>query len=319
MTDVEYHSQQTNSDALPYLRHYLAYLRDERRYSGHTLEAYLRDLAHFSTFLCEYNELTMLSESMLRGLQIGDMRAWMAQRHQSGLSHASTARALSAVRGYFRWAERNDKMKCDAVFAVRSPKLPQNLPRPLEEQQVFELCNLATQAQSQPWIAARDRALFIILYGTGLRISEALSLNAQDVKGTENITIIGKNNKSRRVPLIPEVHQALQEYLNICPFTSAAKQPLFYGSKGKRLSARVAQRQMSHLRRQLNLPETATPHALRHSFATHLLAGGSDLRTIQELLGHASLSTTQRYTDVDSEHLKAVHRNCHPAYQRKKT
>ena len=260
-----------------------------------------------------------LTEASLSGLHIREVRAWMAVRLQNNLSHRSTARALSSVRSYCRWLEREGLGGCSAVFAVRMPKLPQSLPRPMEESQVSALLsgaenNMAAQ-KTMPWILARDVALFTLLYGCGMRISEALSLTWQDMDGSA-VTIIGKGGKSRRLPLLPEVKEKIENYKQLCPFAISNNAPIFYSVTGKAMSPRMAQKQMQILRRALNLPEDATPHALRHSFATHILGQGGDLRSIQELLGHASLSTTQRYTDIDSEKLKATYRQFHPSFKR---
>jgi integrase/recombinase XerC len=231
-----------------------------------------------------------------------------------GLQASSTARALSVVRGFFRFLERGDMIRNPAIYALRTPKLPHHVPKALEVQDAVDL--VAATGDSfglgPPWVEKRDLALFTLLYGCGLRIGEALGLDRRHMPQQDQMVISGKGGKERVVPVLHVVKKALEGYLAICPFAYGPDDPLFVGVRGKRLQAAIAQKRLRELRPLLDLPETATPHALRHSFATHLLAGGGDLRAIQELLGHTSLSTTQRYTDVDTEQLRRVYRAAHP-------
>lgn len=287
-------------------------LEVERRASPHTVRAYLDDLADFLTFLAGHlGAMPTLAD--LAALQAADVRAWLARRTARGLARTSTARALSSVRGFFRHMERRGVMTNAAIVTVRSPKLARQVPRPLSTDQTTDMLELADDEDQPRWVAARDLALFMLLYGGGLRIGEALMLDVGTVRGAgDTLRITGKGNKQRIVPLLPRVREALDAYLAERPDGAPAASPLFIGVRGQRLNPGVAQRRFRTLRTLAGLPESATPHAMRHSFATHLLAGGADLRTIQELLGHASLSTTQRYTDVDAESLLAVYRTAHP-------
>ena len=290
-----------------------AWLADERRASPHTLEAYVGDLAGFLAFLADHLGGDP-SLSDLASLKAADFRAWLAMRARDGLARSSTARAMSTVRGFFRRLEKQDLVSNPAVRAVRTPKLPQATPKPLTEQGAREvMANVGAMAK-EPWIAKRDAAVLLLLYGCGLRIGEALGLTRGRVRDMSSgaMTVRGKGSKDRMVPVLPVVADAVKDYLAACPYAGGESDPLFLGVRGKALDPAIVQKEMRGLRRALNLPETATPHALRHSFATHLLGGGGDLRTIQELLGHASLSTTQRYTAVDSAKLLDVYRSAHP-------
>jgi len=288
------------------------WLADERRLSPHTLDGYSRDIAAFFSFLTNHlGHVTGLSD--LADLKPADVRAYLASRHREGLAKTSQARGLSALKSLFRFLDRQGLVH-NAVFGVvRAPRLPVSVPKPLGVEEALETLAAAGDIQSQPWMAARDIALFSLLYGCGLRLGEALSLTrgTAPVKG-ESMTITGKGRKQRLVPLLPAVTEAVADYLAQCPYAGGKDEPLFVGARGGPLNPGVVQRQMRRLRPVLGLPDSATPHALRHSFATHLLAGGGDLRTIQELLGHASLSTTQRYTAVDGAALAAVYDKAHP-------
>jgi integrase/recombinase XerC len=292
------------------------WLADERRASPHTLSAYLSDLAAFFDFLTGHlggaPSLTDLS-----ALRPADFRSWLAQRLRDGMAPTSTARALSTVRGFFRRLERRDLIHNPALRVLRTPKLPHAIPKPLSETGAKEALAAAGSDAKQPWIAKRDAAVLLLLYGGGLRIGEALGLNQDDAPPTGSgktitISILGKGRKQRIVPVLPVVAEAIADYRAACPFVLQTDDPLFVGAQGKRLQAGIVQKEMRNIRAALGLPDTATPHALRHSFATHLLGNGGDLRTIQELLGHASLSTTQRYTAVDSAKLLETYRAAHP-------
>lgn len=288
-----------------------SWLANERRASLHTVEAYGRDLAAFIDFLVEHlGERPDLSS--LERLKPADLRAWLARRSLDGLARTSTARALSVVRGFFRYCARNDLARCSAIGAVRTPKLPHATPKPLTVADAGDVIDKASALSENPWIARRDVALFTLLYGCGLRIGEALGLRRHESPKEDSFRVRGKGNKERIVPVLPVVREAIEAYLAACPYDPGPSGPLFLGARGKALDPAVVQRQMRRLRVWLGLPETATPHALRHSFATHLLAAGGDLRAIQELLGHASLSTTQRYTEVEVDQLIAVYEKAHP-------
>ncbi|MBE0533817.1 MAG: tyrosine recombinase XerC [Rhodospirillales bacterium] len=288
-----------------------SWLADERRASPHTLDAYGRDMAAFLAFVAGH----LGFPPGLRDLETfsaADFRGWLARRAADGLSRASTARAMSTVRGFFRFMDRRGGLHNPALAVVRTPRLPKSVPKALDVADALETVEAVAGFSDEPWIARRDVAVLTLLYGCGLRIGEALSLNRGQAPAGDTLIVTGKGNKQRLVPVLPVVKEAIDAYLAACPYGLEPEDPLFVGARGKRLTARVVQLRMQGVRLMLGLPETATPHALRHSFATHLLAGGGDLRTIQELLGHASLSTTQRYTDVDSTRLMAVYAATHP-------
>jgi len=289
-----------------------SWLENERRASGHTALAYGRDLAGFLDFLCEHLG-AIPSIAALEALGPADFRAYLAARVQDGIDRSSSARALSSLRSFFRFLDRRGLAKNAALAAVRTPKLPKSVPKPLSPEDAGLALERIAELAEAPWIGRRDLAILTLLYGCGLRLSEALGLaRAEAPLRPGMLSVIGKGRKTRLVPVLPAVSEAIAEYLALCPHRLTAKGPLFVGVRGGPLNPRLVQRQMQRLRAILDLPETATPHALRHSFATHLLAGGGDLRSIQELLGHASLSTTQRYTAVDAERLLAVYNRAHP-------
>jgi integrase/recombinase XerC len=294
---------------------WLRHLGDERRMSPKTIEAYRRDVLQFLAFLAGHlGGPPSLKD--LSALAPADVRAYMAARREEGISSRSLMRGLAGVRGFARFLERSGNGKVGALGAVRTPKIPKTLPRPLAVGAARQMADpdLAAGDERPQWIHARDAAVLALLYGSGLRISEALGLRRSDfASGTrETITVVGKGRKQRMVPVLPQVQQLIADYLALCPHDAGADAPLFVGAKGGPLSPRIIQLAMARLRGALGLPETATPHALRHSFATHLLARGGDLRSIQELLGHASLATTQIYTEVDAERLIAAYRAAHP-------
>jgi len=288
-----------------------SWLADERRLSAHTLDGYGRDVAAFLGFLTDHlGKVPDLSD--LEALAPADIRAYLAKRHGEGLAKSSQARGLSALKSLFGFLDRRGILHNPVLTVVRAPRLPKTLPKALAADEALETLSAAALIQSQPWMAARDTALFTLLYGGGLRLGEALSLRRGQAPCGRSMMITGKGNKQRLVPLLPAVVEAVQDYLGQCPYALSADDPLFVGARGGPLNPGVVQRQMRRLRALLGLPDSATPHALRHSFATHLLANGGDLRTIQELLGHASLSTTQRYTAVDADALAAVYGKAHP-------
>ena len=287
------------------------WLTHEKRASPHTIDAYARDLAGFLSFLQQHlGGPPRLGD--LGGLSAADFRAWMARRAAAGLGRSSTARAMSVLRNFFRWLERNGHGGNHAIRAMRSPKRPHGIPRPLPVADTDLLLGSVDLLPGEPWETQRDVALFTLLYGCGLRISEALGLARRDAPTGDALRVTGKGGKERMLPVLPLVREAIRAYLAACPLRPGGDGALFLGRRGKRLNPGVAQRRLRELRVLLGLPQTVTPHALRHSFATHLLGAGVDLRSIQELLGHASLSTTQRYTEVDSESLMATYRAAHP-------
>jgi integrase/recombinase XerC len=290
------------------------WLLDERRVADHTVAAYHRDLGQFLSFIANHKGAPA-SPGMLEALKPTDFRAWLAKRSTDGLKRTSLARGLSVVRNFFRWCERNGRLTNQAIQAVRSPRLPHSIPKPLsptDAKDVIDMARTATLTDA-PWVGLRDAALFTLLYGCGLRISEALGLTRGRIDGVvESLLIDGKGGKQRMVPVLPVVQESIAAYISACPYPLSKDAKMFRGARGGPLNPGVAQTRMRMARRALGLPDTATPHALRHSFATHLLAGGGDLRAIQELLGHESLSTTQRYTDVETDRLMAEYRSAHP-------
>jgi integrase/recombinase XerC len=292
---------------------WLAWLTDERRFSRHTLEAYRLDLQAFLRFLTGHLGAEP-GLAHLAALKPADLRAWLAERHRGGFAKSSSGRSLSVVRNFLRWLARNGLADATALAGVRAPRAPRALPKAIAIEETEELAEAVETAEAEPWIVARDLALLLLLYGCGLRIGEALALKRREapLPGAQSLRVLGKGRKERIVPVLPAVSQALAEYLSLCPYSMEPEGPLFLGARGKALAPRILQRRLQELRLTLGLPDWTTPHALRHSFATHLLAGGGDLRTIQELLGHASLSTTQRYTGVDATRLAAVYRSAHP-------
>ncbi|REF67540.1 MULTISPECIES: tyrosine recombinase XerC [Paracoccus] len=285
--------------------------RATRDRSDHTIRAYQADLLAFLSFLGGYHGTPALPAT-LAGLTQTDMRAFAAAERGRGLSARSLARRLSATRSFIRWMADRHGFDASRALASRSPKYTRSLPRPLAPQQAQDVLKITAGAHPEAWIAARDAAVLTLLWGCGLRISEALGLNGADWPLREALTIRGKGGRERQVPVLPIAREAIAEYLRLCPYSLQAKEPLFRGARGGRLNPTLVAAAMRQTRQVLGLPPTATPHALRHSFATHLLAAGGDLRTIQELLGHASLSTTQVYTGVDDAHLLAVYRAAHP-------
>nr|WP_285229864.1 tyrosine recombinase XerC [Neorhizobium galegae] len=293
-------------------REWLESLANERRFSENTLDAYERDTRQFLTFLTRHLA-GPAKISDIHTLRPADLRAFLASRRRDGSGARSLGRHLAGLRSFLRYLERKGLVNAAAAGAIRAPKQPKSLPKPLTDRQALNLVTTGAQLQEEPWIAARDAAVLTLLYGCGLRISEALGLRPSDLTpGATTLRITGKGGKTRLVPLLQVVFDAVETYKKLCPYHLETEKPLFRGARGGPLQPAIIQREMQKLRSAFGLPETATPHALRHSFATHLLAGGGDLRTIQELLGHASLSTTQVYTGVDSSRLLEVYDRAHP-------
>lgn len=278
--------------------------------SNNTLTAYTHDVMSFLGFVGQHTG-GEAGLSALKALTITDMRSWMASLRREDLTSRSIARKLSSVKSFFRWLGEREDFEATAVLNARAPKFQAKLPRPLPVEATRDLISALEVQSTEPWVGARDIAVVTLLYGCGLRISEALSLTMADTPLPQVIRITGKGGKERIVPVIDAARKAVAAYLKLCPFREETG-PLFRGVRGGALSPRLIQKVMQSTRMQLGLPASATPHAMRHSFATHLLAAGGDLRAIQELLGHASLSTTQAYTAVDARHLLDVYEKTHP-------
>lgn len=295
---------------------WLSHLGAERRLSPKTLEAYGRDLRQCLDFLCaHWGERVTLAR--FAALEATDIRAFMAMRRADDIAGRSLMRALAGLRSFGRFLEREGKGNVGALSAIRAPKVAKTLPKPLPMASAKRLADADERAgeERETWVLARDAAVMALLYGSGLRISEALGLKRREVPrpGEGDVLIVtGKGNKTRMVPVLQNVLALVQEYVAMCPYPLPAEGPIFLGARGGPLSPRIIQLAMERLRGALGLPDSATPHALRHSFATHLLSRGGDLRAIQELLGHSSLSTTQIYTGIDSERLLEVYASTHP-------
>ncbi len=297
------------------LQEFTVWLETERRASDKTIEAYQRDIANFIAFLVEHLGQEPHVSDLAR-LSRHDVIAWLAKRRsQDNLAASSRARAASSLRAFFKFLDRRLDSANARAMMFETPKRPHRLPRPLPESLAPKAIEVAGESEGEDvpeWVLARDVAILSLLYGAGLRLSEALGLVGKDVPAPEALRVMGKGRKVRLVPLIKPVRDAVNEYVKLCPYAAAPDEPIFRGLRGGPLNPRLVQRLMEKMRIRLGLPETATPHALRHSFATHLLANGGDLRSIQALLGHASLSTTQIYTGVDAARLMKVHAEAHP-------
>ncbi len=294
-----------NADAklLEVIKNWLSWLKNERRYSEHTVDAYARDLACFVNFFGEDD--TYIDLDFIKNMGIRDFRRFVANRSAQYIEKSSVAREISTLKNFFKWLDKVHILKNTAISLLSSPRLPKVLPKSLDVEDAQDLLKTAKTFAKDDWQGLRDQAVLILLYGCGLRISEALSLNVGDITAkTQFLRIKGKGSKERIVPLLPIVQEAVKRYLSAVPYDLKINEPLFVGARGERLSPRIIQRQLQKIRAYMGLPDTVTPHALRHSFATHLLSEGTDLRSIQELLGHASLTTTQRYTDVQIDTLK---------------
>ncbi len=276
-----------------------------------TITAYRGDVGEFLSFMTLHHGSPQ-GLGALERISVADMRAWMANARSTGVGARSLARKLSAVKSFYRWLAEREGFEATAVLATRSPKFKKKLPRPLAEDAARAMIDTVELQSARDWVAARDVAVVTLLYGCGLRISEALRLTGRDAPLPAVLRIIGKGGKERVVPVLDAARDAVATYLRLCPFPMEPDAALFRGVRGGALNARSIQGVMAQARMQLGLPATATPHAMRHSFATHLLAAGGDLRAIQELLGHASLSTTQAYTAVDTARLMEVYNSAHP-------
>jgi len=298
------------------MTHWLAHLRSERRLSPKTLEAYARDLRQCLDFLCAHWG-TRVALAQFVAMEASEIRAFMAMRRADDIAGRSLMRALAGLRSFGRFLEREGRGTVAALSAIRAPKVGKSLPKPIGIVAAKRLADADERAGEtrETWILARDAAVMALLYGSGLRISEALGLKRRDVPlpgQGDTLIVTGKGNKTRMVPVLRTVLDLIQDYVAMCPHHLAQDGPIFVGARGGPLSPRIIQLTMERMRGALGMPDSATPHALRHSFATHLLSRGGDLRAIQELLGHASLSTTQVYTGIDTERLLEVYRQAHP-------
>jgi integrase/recombinase XerC len=289
------------------IRDWDAHLVHERRRSEHTRRAYVATAERFAAFLSGHHG-GAVDAAMLRGLGANDLRAYLATRRSEGLGNASAARELSALRGFLRFVGGEGA----TLPALRGPRVKKGLPRPVAPAEALQLAQDVEDNARLGWVGARDFALLLLLYGAGLRIGEALALTGAVLPLGDVLRVTGKRNKTRVVPILPAVAKAVARYVDACPWPMAKETPLFLGARGGPLQPGVVRASVRSARRALGLPERTTPHALRHSFATHLLAGGADLRSLQELLGHASLASTQVYTAVDAAHLLDIYRNAHP-------
>ena len=298
-------------------RTFLAHLSGERRLADKTVEAYGRDILAFQRFVADHVGADA-GLTVLGGLRAADFRAYLAYRRggdggpTGGLGSASVQRLLSALRTFFRYLERRWDVSNSEIALIRGPRSKPSVPKALSASGARELVETGSVSARDAWVEARNAAVLGLAYGAGLRMSEVLSLDGRDLPLGDSLRITGKGGKTRLVPVLPRVAELVARYAELCPYPLAPDAPLFRGARGGRLDARIVRAAVQEMRGYLGLPESATPHALRHSFATHLLAGGGDLRTIQQLLGHASLSTTQRYTAVDAARLRKVHASAHP-------
>lgn len=287
------------------------FLEIEKNVSPHTLRAYNSDVGHFISFLFDHfggkPSLNDISEVKLR-----DFRSWIAKKAMEGAGNASRARSLSGVKNFLSWMDKQGILHNPAISVIRTPKLAHKLPRPLHEAQAFDVINNAGLNAKRDWVGKRNAALFILLYGSGLRIEEALALKIKELPRDGMMRVLGKGSKQREIPVLEIVETTIEGYLKECPYPQNPDRHVFLGTRGGKLHQGVAQLAMRDLRKSLGLPDNATPHALRHSFATHLLQNGANLRQIQELLGHVSLSTTQRYTEINAAELMRIYKSAHP-------
>lgn len=293
------------------LANWLSHVRALDGASENTVKAYQADVLGFLAFMTSHHGQAQ-GLGPIAKLSVSDMRSWMAHERGRGISARSMARSLSAVKTFYTWLSEREGFEPTAVLSTRAPKFQKKLPRPLAPDAAKAMLETIEVQASEPWVAARDVAVVTLLYGCGLRISEALGLTGAAHPLPDVLRIMGKGGKERLVPVLPVARSAVAEYVKACPFEHSDQEPLFRGVRGKGLNPRAIQKVMEQSRMQLGLPSTATPHAMRHSFATHLLNAGGDLRTIQELLGHASLSTTQAYTAVETARLMEVYDRSHP-------
>jgi len=289
------------------IKSFSAHLRDDRRRSQHTVRAYVITAERFCAFLMDHIG-GGVDAVEIKALKQADIRSYLAYRRGDGLTNNSAARELSALRAFLKFVGGDEAQ----IPKIKGPKVKRGVPRPASPDDILALAGDAQDSASTDWVGARDWAVLLLLYGSGLRISEALDLKGDALPLSDTLRVTGKRNKTRIVPLLPGVREAIEHYIDLCPHVVEADQPIFRGKRGGPLSPNLIRRVVQQARTRLGIADTTTPHALRHSFATHLLAGGADLRSLQELLGHASLSSTQVYTAVDAAHLLDVYQNAHP-------
>ena len=290
---------------------WISHLSNIKRLSQNSVVSYKNDLSKFFTFFEDFTEKNIGLKD-IENIKISEFRSFLTFRRNSEISSNSIARNISALKSFFSYLIKNNKIKESSVFNLKSPKLKKSLPRPINIELTIQVIKYSAEIENEKWIGLRNKAILLLLYGCGLRISEALSLNYDDVQNEDHILIKGKGEKERIVPMMPYIKRGIDNYLEACPREIASGEALFIGKRFSRLSPRIIQYALEKIRKALSLPETATPHALRHSFATHLLDSGGDLRTIQELLGHSSLSTTQKYTKVETSKLLETYKKSHP-------
>lgn len=290
---------------------WLKYLKLQKNLAENTVISYKNDLENFLEFICHYNSETVMLYS-LQQIDIRLMRSWLSKRKMDNFIAVSTARALSAVKNFYRFLEKTTNIKCHVIFSIKNPRKSKILPKALSQEDVTISIDHIDQFKQTTWIELRNKALLVLIYASGLRISEALSITKYHLQNLDFIKIIGKGNKERVVPWLQIARQLIEQYLRYLPYEIEENSPIFRGAQGKKLQPPVFNRDLIRLRRFYGLPEHLTAHAFRHSFATHLLENGADLRAIQELLGHQSLSTTQRYTKVTLKHLEKAYNNSHP-------
>ncbi len=290
---------------------WINHLTNIKKLSQNSVISYKNDLSKFLIFFQDYIEKNIGLKD-IENIEISEFRSFLTHRRNSEISSNSIARNISALKSFFRFLIKNNKIKESSVFNLKSPKLKKSLPRPINVDLAIQVIKQAEEIEDEKWIGLRNKAILLLLYGCGLRISEALSLNHDDIQNEDHILIKGKGEKERIVPMMPYIKKGIENYLEACPKEIVSGDALFIGKRFSRLSPRIIQYALEKIRTALSLPETATPHALRHSFATHLLDSGGDLRTIQELLGHSSLSTTQKYTKVETSKLLDTYKKTHP-------
>ena len=302
--------KQCSDEVKHLLEKFFIFLQVEKKYSAHTLISYRTDLFYFIDFLF-HNKEKMVDKYMLENLNLHDFRRWLASRLENHIN-ASNARGLSSLRSFFRFLSKNNLLQNSDIEKIKTPKIAKSVPKAVDNVDIDKIMAAISAEKKDAWQIKRDLALLTLIYGCGLRISEALALTPKSLANGDSLIIDGKGGKQRMVPMLPIVRKRIEEYIAQCPFKALQTQPIFFSAHGKPYLARLFSRLLQNIRRHLNLAETITPHAFRHSFATHLLSAGGDLRTIQELLGHESLSTTQRYTKVDKDRLLNAYTQFHP-------
>lgn len=288
------------------IKEFINFIEKEKRYSENTVRAYGTDLNSFVDFIRTYREQEVTVGSLDK-IDAKDIRAWLADKHNKKSDLTSNKRALSALRSFYKFYNNRGDIKNEAVFSVRSPKIKRKLPRPLTKKDALSAANTIDSMSDDIWIGKRDMALLMLIYGCGLRISEALSVKMSDISSGDTIRVLGKGKKQRELPVLPMVSEAINKYISVCPYHLSEDDAIFLGKRGAKLTPEVFRRNLQRLRGVMGLPDSASPHAFRHSFATHLLESGADLRSIQELMGHSSLSSTQQYTKVDINRLMDVY------------